>query len=299
MRAYLEAIEAGKPGLLKTELEAKLTRVDLANLRENGLLRDDGREGIEEISLPDFARALRSLYGARGRGLSLPTVFDSMPATIGWAPHGKGERPVMLLIGPKVPWFLIPHYPGATLVLVPTGRQLTPAQREEHGPGATIEIEVLTEALAWRDGRLARGFAVAPPAADRSGPSLPPARRSGLLRGAPRWNVVVFSRVDDETVYVAFPGVSIECSHRDLGMTHARAGRPRRTFQLLVELCEGEGVFLSTRFGSANATKQLVSRLGAELRDLFGIDDPPFHPYRTKAGWQSRFQARSSRRGDD
>jgi hypothetical protein len=297
MRAFWEAIEAGAPAISIADLEAKLAPPDLAALRANGLLRDDGRQGYEEISLPDLGRALRTLYAAQGRGLTLPVTFHAPPTCLGWAPHRDGERQVSLYHGPKMPLLLLPFLTVPTLVLVPTGRHLTPAERERHGPDALAEVEILEEVLSWRDGRLARGFATAPPPADLSVPSLPSARASSLLRGAPRWNAIVVSRVDDETVHVDFPGVSVECSHGDLGMTHARSGRPRRVFELLVALCDGHGVFLSRRFGTPDATKKLVSRLGKELSDLFGLPETPFHPYRRKEGWQAKFIASPSLRG--
>ncbi|HEY8090441.1 MAG TPA: hypothetical protein VIF09_21415, partial [Polyangiaceae bacterium] len=114
------------------------------------------------------------------------------------------------------------------------------------------------------------------------------------IPGARRWNAVHIARVDDETVHVSFPGVALRRTHVDLGMADARHGRPRRMFELLVALCEGHGVFLSTRFGSASATKKLVSRLGEELCEVFGLKESPFHPYRPKEGWQARFIASPS-----
>ncbi|HEY8090216.1 MAG TPA: hypothetical protein VIF09_20285, partial [Polyangiaceae bacterium] len=168
MRAFWEAVEKGIPGIAKADLAASFSADDLSRLRGAGLLRDEGRTGFEEVSLADLGRALRTIYGAQGRGLTLPAMFDSQPKALGWAPHGDGEREISLWIGPKIPWFLLPHMGRPCLVLLPTGKHVTPAMREQYGPDAPTEIEILEETVRWDGGRLARGSVSAPPPPDLS-----------------------------------------------------------------------------------------------------------------------------------
>ena len=126
-----------------------------------------------------------------------------------------------------------------------------------------------------RDGRLARAHARAPSAPDLSSfapvpppapappPTLAPAPAPAPLpiRGASRWNEIHISSIDPTTVRIDLPGASLRRTHVDLGMAHPRNRQPTRVWELLVELCDGHGIFHGRRFGSADATKKLVSRL--------------------------------------
>jgi hypothetical protein len=305
MRAYFEAVEAGSPLVRSADIEARLAREDLAAVRAAGLLRPTGRDPYEEVSLPDLARMLRALYDVESRGLPVPIRFDSQPAPLGWIHDADGDRSVMLFVGPH---FSLPRSFRAgtrALVLLPTARKLSDALRAKYPPGGYVAIDVLDEALSVRDGRIVRANAVAPlapalstpPPASAPAPSparapdLAPARASRRIAGAERWNVIRIALVDQHTVRIDLPGVSVRRTYLDLGMAHPVHRRPKRTWQLLVELCEQQGAYLGTAFGSADATKKLVSRLGAELCDVFGLRETPFHPYRPKEGWKAKFQA--------
>jgi hypothetical protein len=118
--------------------------------------------------------------------------------------------------------------------------------------------------------------------------------RNGISRisGASRWNEIAISVVDPQTVRIDLPaGRSHRRTHVDLGMAHAQNREPTRVWDLLVAFCEGHGALQTSRFGSVEGTKKLVSRLRVALREAFGLREDPFHPYRRGEGWRTRFVA--------
>jgi len=305
VHAFFAAVEQGLPVVRTADLAPPLAPEELAALRDAGVLRDEGRAGLEEISAPDLARALRALYGVEGRGLPVPAKLGRGTHPLGWCRDGDADRDVFLLNGPGVSINMAILGLRRALLLVPTARLVSAEERAKHAAGAFVVIDVLAESVTVRDGRLARAAARAPSAPDLSAlspepapsPAIPPSLSSApppaphVIAGATRWNEIHISLVDSTTVRVDLPGASVRCTHVDLGMALKKSRRPRRVWELLVELCEGYGIFQSRRFGSADATKKLVSRLGRELGAVFGLSDKAFHPYRPKEGWQSRFQA--------
>ncbi len=312
MRAFFAAVEQGALAVRLSELAPPLADDELAALRDAGVLRPEGREGIDEVSAPDLARALRVFYDVAGRGLLVPARFSREPTHLGWTGAGDTERDVLLLTGPALNLDMALVRSRRTLFLLPTARLLTPELRAKHAPGSFHVIDVLEESLTVRDRRLARAHVRAPSAPDLSllapapapSPALSPAPASvpalapRLIPGATRWNEIRISLVDPTTVRVDLPGVSVRRTYVDLGMAHRKNRQPRRVWELLVELCDGHGIFLSTRFGSADATKKLVSRLSGELGAVFGLGESAFHPYRPSEGWQARFQASPGIRRD-
>ena len=305
MRAFFEAVEAGLPLVRHAEIAAALDPEHYAALRRAGILRLEPGSEHEELSIGDLVRALRVLYGVEARGLSTPGMFVHLPLLLGWAREADGDREVFLLHYPVASLLVQTFRTRKTLLLLPTARILTPNLRAKHPPSSFIGIEVLEETLAIRDGRLARAHARAPSAPDLSSfapvpppapappPTLAPAPAPAPLpiRGASRWNEIHISLIDPTTVRIDLPGASLRRTHVDLGMAHPRNRQPTRVWELLVELCDGHGIFHGRRFGSADATKKLVSRLGRQLKAIFGLSAPAFHPYRPKAGWQARFRA--------
>jgi hypothetical protein len=53
------------------------------------------------------------------------------------------------------------------------------------------------------------------------------------------------------------------------------------------------------RFGDEEATRKVISRLRAELCELFGLEESPFHRYRRGKGWRLRFQAQPDLPSDE
>jgi hypothetical protein len=295
MRGFFAAVEQGLPVVRLADLVPPLAPDELAALRDAGVLREEGRSGIDEVSAPDLARALRALYGVEGRGLPVPAKLGRGTHPLGWCRDGDADRDVFLLNGPGLSVNMAILGLRRALLLVPTARLVSAEERAKHAAGAFVVIDVLEESVTVRDGHLARAAVRAPSAPDLSAlsptPSSAPAPAPRVIAGATRWNEIRISLVDPTTVRIDLPGVSVRRTCVDLGMAHSKNRQPRRVWELLVELCEGHGIFLSTRFGSADATKKLVSRLGGELGAIFGLGDSAFHPYRPKEGWQTRFQA--------
>jgi hypothetical protein len=319
VRAFWETLEIGTFFVNAPALGAQIGAPALEALRRAGVLRESDEPDSEEISYPDLVRVLRKLYGVKSRGLSIPHDLQNKAGILGSCESPRGEREVLLVVNVTTQLRLALFRPRCTLLLVPTARGVTPEQRASHGPAAWIAIEVLDETLIVHDGRLARAASTAPgapsvapdaPGSTRSlasilasaavlapVPALAPApassRRSLAVRlaGAKVWNEIRISRIDDRTVRIDLPGGSYRLSYVDLGMAHPRTRQPTRVWELLIAFCDDYGIFQKWTFGKADATKKLVSRLGAQLKAVFGLRTTPFHPYRPAEGWRMRLQA--------
>jgi hypothetical protein len=291
VRDFLGMLEAGCTSARTVDLESALSAGELAALRRAGVLRPEDREGFEEISRTDLARALRKLYHVQARGLPLPTAYGKDWATLGWSLEGGIEHTVILCDQPSRSLRFALHHPNRALILVPCARSLTAKVREQHGPGRIVEVEALEDSLRVVEGRLARAGVRAPDGHDVAGP--PAVHGAAPLRipGAPRWNVVVIARVDANTVHVAVPGRSLRCTYSDLGMAHRKTRKPLRHWEMLIDLCEEGGVFVGRRYGGAGATKKVISRLSAALGGIFGLRESAFHRYVRGEGWRTCFRA--------
>jgi hypothetical protein len=189
--------------------------------------------------------------------------------------------------------------PHRSLVLVPTARILTHDLREAHAPGSMVELEALEEALVARGGRLVRKQARATASKREDAATKLPAAPSvgepkAFLAGAKRWNEVRICLVNQALIRVDLPGRSVRCTSADLGMVHPRTRKPTASWAVLVRLCEDEGYFKTTRYGSVAATKKAISRLRGKLHELFDIKAKPFDRYLTGTGWKARFVAQGS-----
>jgi hypothetical protein len=303
VRPLLDRIELGHHLIEAREL-ATMDAVAVEALRRAGILRrmDDK---LDEISVSDLSRALRVLWQVEGRGLTALVKFELWPQTLGWVKQEGGEREVVLVVPTKTALLNALIRTRPTLALVPTDRHLTRDMREKHAPGAMVVIDVIDESLCVHDGRLARAKNVAPDAASLdlspsvAVPRTPLPAKPVSFAGVERWNQVRICLINQQTVRVDVPGRKQRCSYLDLGMGHGSTREPTRTWEMLVAFCEDNGVFARRRFGTPDATKQIISRLAKELRVLFGLTPSPFLPYRTDRGWEARFQALSDLPSDD
>jgi hypothetical protein len=287
MRAFFALLEADRFVLPGSEL-SHLPRALLSTLRAEGIVRDED-PGMVEISPTDLGRSLRRLYGVRSGGLALPSALDERPVLLGWTGEGATRREVILVLFPArgLRWAL--RRPHRALVLVPTASALTEDLRDAHGPGAFVELEALEESLLARGGRLVRkrGRALA-----SKEPVAPIGKESkAFLGGAKRWNEVRICLVNASVVRVDLPGRSLRCTPADLGMVMVKSRKPTATWAVLVTLCESDGYFKTTRYGTVDATTKAISRLRVKLHELFDIQTSPFHRYLTGTGWKARFVA--------
>ncbi len=308
MRRFLQLVEQGRTYLPAADLPDLGPGV-LPALRAAGILRN-GDPGMVELSLPDLGRLLRRLYGVLSHGTALPTELDDRPVLLGWTGEGAAVREVVLVAHPSrgLPFAL--RRPYRSLILVPLARHVNLMQRQRHGPGALVQVEALEHVLRVRGGKVVRsGRAPAltfnqtvevdlhatPGQPARPSPRGAPVRAPGpeapRLAGAQRWNQVRVCRLEGEVLRVEVAGRIVHCGPADLGMVHPRTRRPTAPWRVLVAMCEAHGLFQTTNFGSADATKKLVSRLRARLRELFDLRASPFHRYREDSGWRTRFAA--------
>src|SRR5580693_7567057 len=102
-------LEAGRTEARTVDLERVLDASELSALRRAGVLRDEDREGFEEISRTDLSRALRKLYKVQSRGLPVPTAYGRNWATLGWSLEGDVERTVVFCDQPSLSLRLVLH----------------------------------------------------------------------------------------------------------------------------------------------------------------------------------------------
>jgi hypothetical protein len=293
MRALMELVEGDHHIVRTSELSAVAPEV-LVAARRAGILRPDD-PGLEDISATDLARVLRALYGLSSRGRPVPTSFVDAAATLGWMGTGDDAREVLFCARPRTGLSKVLDRRLPTLVLVPTARHLTPQLRERHAPGAPVVLEALEEALVSLGGRFVRRAAIAPdaPGIDVAAVERMKIAPTIVLRGvAKHWTDLRICLLDSTSVRVDAPGRSLRCTHVDFGMAHGRTRRPTLAWEVLEEVCLRGGFFHTSRFGNANATKKLISRVRRDLQQLFDIPGSPFHRYRSDCGWRSRFKTR-------
>ncbi len=200
-----------------------------------------------------------------------------------------------------------------TLVLVPTARAVASALAARHAPGARVEIDVLEDALAVRQGTLARETrlrlvmpASAPPENDPRAeapnavrkPKLPPVE-GGLASaiGATKWSQIKMTVVDGHTLRIQCGPISVRRTYIDLGFGGANR-EPLEKWKIVIAICEGHGSFRWKAFGSFPTVKNAVSVVQRTLKGAFGLADNPIRPYNGALGWKAKFFA-SSESGSD
>jgi hypothetical protein len=302
MRDVLRRLENGDTMASRAELEAALSPDELAALRSAAIVRDTEDPDMLELSLSDLIRALRVLYGAEGRGLVAWSTIQSTPMAVGVLTDAQGWRDVALVSGARHGFEVIAMRHGRTLALTFTADHLTRARRHACCPGARVEIEVLEETLCAEGGRLARRATPVPvhvptpvlvPAPAPPPPPTPdPVLASGpRYPGAASWADVRITAESWTLVRIQHgPNVS-RATAVDLDMARAGSRKPTVLWHALQVVCDGQGTFRSRTLGKPEATKKTLSRLGFALRDLFGLDESPFHPYARGTGWVARFVA--------
>jgi hypothetical protein len=302
MLDLLRRLENGDTTASRAELEAALSPGDLAALRSAAIVRDTEDPETVELSLSDLIRALRVLYGAEGRGIASWSTIQPTPMAVGIATDEQGPRDVALVSGAQHGFEAIAMRHGRTLALTFTADHLTRARRHACCPGARVEIEVLEETLFADEGRLARRATpvpvhvptpvIVPPPALPLPPTPDPVLASGpRYPGATSWSEVRITAESWDIVRVQHgPNIS-RATAVDLDMARAGSRKPTVLWHALHIVCGGHGTFRSRTLGNPRATTKTLSRLGFALRDLFGLDEPPFHPYVRGTGWVARFVA--------
>ena len=248
-----------------------------------------------------LARALRTLY--RVSALS-PDAIDARPD----APLHLGEertdartRDVFLFLSPTRAT-LAAHLDARervardTLVLVPTARAVDADRAARHAPGAHVEIALLEDSLAVRDGKLTRvgkpRLVVARDAeADVAGDA-PAEGGIAAKLGAKQFSEIAIKVIDGHTVRITAHGKRVHATFIDLGFA-TKTRNPRAEWKMFLDLCAGHGTFRWKKYGEFKAVKVAVSRLQKRLRESFGLAENPFHDWHNVSGWRAKFFASS------
>lgn len=304
VRGLWDLIARGVALVRTAELAALLDPEELAALRAEHVIQPSSppgtpkHEAFEEISTPDLVRLLRRLYGADPRGLPTPGSFTAQPQNLGWCGRGADERELVLVARGHLSRSTAIHSRRRSLILVVNGQTLSDAERRRHAAGAFLEVQALDEVLRVSDGRIVLAGSERPAPADA--PSRPRARAKKepkspqpILRvpGATQWNLIAIYLLNERTVRIDCGGRSYRRTYIDMGMAHGDHRRRTKVWLMLVAFCDGHGYLQTSTFGSQGATKNLISRLRAALKAVFGLDEDPFHDYSTRQSWKSRFVA--------
>jgi hypothetical protein len=304
MRGFWDLVARGVALVRSAELAALLEPEELAALRAERVIQPSSppgtpkHEAFEEISIPDLVRLARRLFGADPRGLTTPGAFTAQPQNLGWCGKGADERELVLVARGSLARSTAIHSRRRSLLLVITGQALTDAERKRHAPGAFLEVHALDEVLRVSDGRIVLAGS-APP--DRDGATAAPRAEADKkskssapvlpVPGVKFWNLVAIYLLNERTVHIDCGGRSYRRTYIDLGLAHGSRRVRTRVWELFVALLEGHGYLKTARFGSRGATKNLISRLRAALKAVFGLDDDPFYDYERERTWRTRFVA--------
>jgi hypothetical protein len=277
----------------------------------------------EELSPNDVVRTLRVLYAARGGGVPVEASFsraERVPVGVQKTP--QGERDVVLLPRPAAMLKSALFVSRRTLFLLPMAHALADEVRRTRGAGSPIEFEVLARAIAPRHGKLVRAASGAKPAtpgvsapvsAPKPDPPAPSPARKGpkgrplgkaviderkpakkgaaIVDGAKHWSDVKMYRVDRHTVRVDVGARTYRFNFVDFDMFHEGRRKPTKLWEMLIEALENHGMLEWRKYGEYERARQLVSRLGRQLRDLFGLDESAFYTYEGRGAYRLRFQA--------
>ncbi len=266
--------------------------------------------------------SLRAVYRVAGPPVSVaPSAATAAdPLRLGEERAEARTRDVFLALSPArgdLAAFLEAREraPRPALVLVPKARAVASERASRHGPGAHVELELLEDAIAVRDGKLARvarprlvvpapapsslaepvvaDYAVAGNADDDA--HVGSAKRGGIAAqlGAKRFEDVGIRVIDGLTVRITHQRKYVNASHIDLGLATKKTRNPTSEWKLLLDVCAGHGGFRWKSYGSKENAKQRVSVLQRRLREAFGLADNPFKKFTVVEGWRARFFARS------
>jgi hypothetical protein len=279
----------------------------------------------EELSPNDVVRSLRTIYAARGGGVPVEASFSRAERVlVGVQKTPQGERDVVLLPRPAAMLKSALFVSRRTLFLLPLPHALADEVRRTRGTGSPVEFEVLARAVVARLGKLVRAASGAKPATPGvSAPAAPepdppaaapaahkgkgpkgrplgkaviderkPARKgAAIVAGAKHWSDVKMYRVDRHTVRVDVGARTYRFNFVDFGMFHEGSRKPTKLWEMLTGALENHGMLEWRDYGEYERARQLVSRLGRKLRDLFGLDESAFYTYEGRGAYRLRFQA--------
>ncbi len=268
----------------------------------------------EELSPNDVVRTLRVIHDARGGGVPLEASFSrGERVLVGVQKTPQGERDVVLLPRPAVMLKSALFVSRRTLFLLPLPHALADEVRRARGAGNLVEFEVLARTIAPRLGKLVRRAAAATPAsAEPETPATAPARKgpkgrplgkaviderkpakkgAAIVAGAKQWSDVKMYRIDRHTVRVDVGARTYRFNFVDFGMSHEGRRKPTKLWEMLIDALENHGMLEWREYGEYQPARQLVSRLGRQLRDLFGLDESAFYTYEGRGAYRLRFQA--------
>jgi len=126
-----------------------------------------------------------------------------------------------------------------------------------------------------------------------------PAAAPGLAAtlGVKAWDEIRMAKVDGHTVRIEAGGQSLLRTFVELGFVDGRKRdvvTPISAWPLFLLFCEHGEVKPSVygEFGVANAAKKAIERIGAALRQAFGLEKHPIHAYSKGSKiWVARFLA--------
>jgi hypothetical protein len=260
----------------------------------------------ETLATADLMRVVRQLYRIEGEvrapALASLSPSDAEPLLLGVERAGDSVRDVFVTLRPgdaTFPLFLAARERASrgALVLVPTAARLGATLPVRHGAGAHVEIEVLEDAVAVREGKLTRVAKlrlVSPePVANEteSTSKRPPGIAAEL--GATSFAQLKVTVVDGHTLRISCGKKWVRRTYVDLGLHTGGTREISKQWKLLLAVCQGQGHFRWKNFGAFGTVSTAMSRLRKKLCDAFGLDEDPFEEHHVVKGWRPKFMASS------
>lgn len=106
------------------------------------------------------------------------------------------------------------------------------------------------------------------------------------------WKDVHITFIDKEKVRARVGRTERAFTFTDLGMADARSGEPNAAWLLLRAIAGEFGEMGWDHPEAKDSNRQRMRLLRNHLREFFGLEGDPFHPYKKGAGWKARFTLR-------
>lgn len=103
------------------------------------------------------------------------------------------------------------------------------------------------------------------------------------------WSNLTVRFVDDSTAQIIAGDYIIEKTYEELGLIDRRTHEPNYAWGVLMVFARNHGTFSWGDAAASERARAHVKLLRQHLRQLFGIDEDPFHPYRRRVGWRTKF----------
>ena len=105
-----------------------------------------------------------------------------------------------------------------------------------------------------------------------------------------KWSDIEFEFLDEQRVLIKIGRIHGRYNFAKLGFSDDRTSEPNKQWKLLNLLARLQGKLTWDDSEATSQKKKIKSLLSKALRNCFGIDDDPFHPYKEAGTYQLKFK---------